>query len=244
MTMIFAHRGFSGYYPENTMLAFQKVAEETVADGIELDIQLTKDGEIVIMHDETLDRTTNGTGDLKDYTLAELKMLSVGVNMKGILPRQTIPTLREYFTWLKTTNLITNIELKTSIYEYEGIEKKLIDMVHEFGLEKQIWYSSFNHYTVQRVKELMPEAVCGLLVEDWIVNAGQYCQSQGAYSLNARKQFAAKPGICDELHEYGVIMQAWTPNTMEELQALVDNHCDVLITNYPDRAAKVLGRTK
>lgn len=120
MVQIFAHRGFSGYYPENTMLAFQKVAEETVADGIELDIQLTKDGEIVIMHDEMLDRTTNGSGWLKDHTLEELKMLSVGVNVKGFFPRQTIPTLREYFTWLKTTKLITNIELKTSYFEYEG----------------------------------------------------------------------------------------------------------------------------
>ena len=244
MTMIFAHRGFSGYYPENTMLAFQKVAEETVADGIELDIQLTKDGEIVIMHDETLDRTTNGTGNLKDYTLAELKMLSVGLNVKGILPRQTIPTLREYFTWLKTTNLITNIELKTSIHEYAGIEKKLVDLVHEFGLEKQIWYSSFNHYTVKRVQELMPGAICGLLVDDWMLNPGQYCKAAGAFSLNALKQFAAKPGICDELHEYGIKMQAWTPNTYEELQGLIDNHCDVLITNFPDRAAKLLGRTK
>ena len=124
MVQIFAHRGFSGYYPENTMLAFQKVAEETVADGIELDIQLTKDGEIVIMHDEMLDRTTNGSGWLKDHTLEELKMLSVGVNVKGFFPRQTIPTLREYFTWLKTTKLITNIELKTSYFEYEGIEEK------------------------------------------------------------------------------------------------------------------------
>ena len=79
MTMIFAHRGFSGYYPENTMLAFQKTAEESLADGIELDIQMTKDGELVIMHDETLDRTTNGSGYLKDYTLEELKTLSVGV---------------------------------------------------------------------------------------------------------------------------------------------------------------------
>ena len=162
MTMIFAHRGFSGYYPENTMLAFQKVVEETVADGIEMDVQLTKDGEVVIMHDETLDRTTNGTGNLRDYTLAELKMLSVGVNVKGILPRQTIPTLREYLAWMKTTNLITNIELKTSIFEYDGIEEKLLALVREFGLEDRIIYSSFNHYTVKRIKELAPDAKCGL----------------------------------------------------------------------------------
>lgn len=242
MVQIFAHRGFSGYYPENTMLAFQKVAEETVADGIELDIQLTKDGEIVIMHDEMLDRTTNGSGWLKDHTLEELKMLSVGVNVKGFFPRQTIPTLREYFTWLKTTKLITNIELKTSYFEYEGIEEKLIAMVKEFGLEDQIWYSSFNHYTVARIKKLMPEAKCGLLTDTWLMNIGEYAASQGAASVNARTYFCANEGVAADLHAHNIALQAWTPNDAEMMQELVDAGVDVLITNYPDIAAKVLGR--
>lgn len=242
MVQIFAHRGFSGYYPENTMLAFQKVAEETVADGIELDIQLTKDGEIVIMHDEMLDRTTNSSGWLKDHTLEELKMLSVGVNVKGFFPRQTIPTLREYFTWLKTTKLITNIELKTSYFEYEGIEEKLIAMVKEFGLEDQIWYSSFNHYTVARIKKLMPEAKCGLLTDTWLMNIGEYAASQGAASVNARTYFCAKEGVAADLHAHNIALQAWTPNDAEMMQELVDAGVDVLITNYPDIAAKVLGR--
>lgn len=242
MVQIFAHRGFSGYYPENTMLAFQKVAEETVADGIELDIQLTKDGEIVIMHDEMLDRTTNGSGWLKDHTLEELKMLSVGVNVKGFFPRQAIPTLREYFTWLKTTKLITNIELKTSYFEYEGIEEKLIAMVKEFGLEDQIWYSSFNHYTVARIKKLMPEAKCGLLTDTWLMNIGEYAASQGAASVNARTYFCAKEGVAADLHAHNIALQAWTPNDAEMMQELVDAGVDVLITNYPDIAAKVLGR--
>ena len=242
MVQIFAHRGFSGYYPENTMLAFQKVAEETVADGIELDIQLTKDGEIVIMHDEMLDRTTNGSGWLKDHTLEELKMLSVGVNVKGFFPRQTIPTLREYFTWLKTTKLITNIELKTSYFEYEGIEEKLIAMVKEFGLEDQIWYSSFNHYTVARIKKLMPEAKCGLLTDTWLMNIGEYAASNGAARVNARTYFCAKEGVAADLHAHNIALQAWTPNDAEMMQELVDAGVDVLITNYPDIAAKVLGR--
>ena len=242
MVQIFFHCGFSGYYPENTMLAFQKVAEETVADGIELDIQLTKDGEIVIMHDEMLDRTTNGSGWLKDHTLEELKMLSVGVNVKGFFPRQTIPTLREYFTWLKTTKLITNIELKTSYFEYEGIEEKLIAMVKEFGLEDQIWYSSFNHYTVARIKKLMPEAKCGLLTDTWLMNIGEYAASQGAASVNARTYFCAKEGVAADLHAHNIALQAWTPNDAEMMQELVDAGVDVLITNYPDIAAKVLGR--
>ncbi|MGM9520147.1 MAG: glycerophosphodiester phosphodiesterase [Phascolarctobacterium sp.] len=242
MTMIFAHRGFSGYYPENTMLAFQKVAEETCADGIELDIQLTKDGEIVIMHDETLDRTTTGSGWLKDYTLKELKLLSVGINMKGFWPRQTIPTLREYFSWLKTTKLITNIELKTSVFEYEGIEAKLVDLVKEFALEEQVWFSSFNHQTIARLRELLPTAKCGLLTDTWLMNVGAYAASQGAATVNACSFFAAKEGVADDLHAHGVGLQAWTPNDAELMQKLVERGVDSLITNYPDIAAMVIGR--
>lgn len=242
MTMIFAHRGFSGYYPENTMLAFQKTAEEAPADGIELDIQLTKDGEIVIMHDETLDRTTNGSGFLKNYTLAELKTLSVGVNVKGFFPRQTIPTLREYLAWVKTTKLITNIELKTSVFEYAGMAEKLVTMVHEFGLEKQIWYSSFNHYSIARIKELQPDAKCGLLTETWIMNIGAYAAGQGAATVNACSPFCLKEGVVDDLHKHGVGLQAWTPNDAELMAKLVKAGVDILITNYPDIAAKVTGR--
>ncbi|MFR4383704.1 MAG: glycerophosphodiester phosphodiesterase [Phascolarctobacterium sp.] len=242
MTMIFAHRGFSGYYPENTMLAFQKTAEESLADGIELDIQMTKDGELVIMHDETLDRTTNGSGYLKDYTLEKLKTLSVGVNVKGFFPRQTIPTLREYFTWLKTTKLITNIELKTSVFEYKGIEEKLIAMVHEFGLEEQIWYSSFNHYTIAKVKELMPEAKCGLLMDTWLMNVGSYAASQNAATVNACSWFCCKEGVAEDLHAHGIKLQAWTPNDADLMKKLVDCGTDVLITNFPDIASKVIGR--
>lgn len=242
MTMIFAHRGFSGYYPENTMLAFQKTAEESLADGIELDIQMTKDGELVIMHDETLDRTTNGSGYLKDYTLEKLKTLSVVVNVKGFFPRQTIPTLREYFTWLKTTKLITNIELKTSVFEYKGIEEKLIAMVHEFGLEEQIWYSSFNHYTIAKVKELMPEAKCGLLMDTWLMNVGSYAASQNAATVNACSWFCCKEGVAEDLHAHGIKLQAWTPNDADLMKKLVDCGTDVLITNFPDIASKVIGR--
>lgn len=242
MTMIFAHRGFTGYYPENTMLAFQKAAAETAADGIELDIQLTKDGEIVIMHDERLDRTTNGSGWIKDYPLKELKTLSVGVNVKGFFPRQTIPTLREYFDWFKTTSLITNIELKTGVFEYEGIEAKLAALVGEYNLEKQVWFSSFNHYSLANLKKLLPNAQCGLLMDTWLMNVGAYAASQGAATVNACSYFCCKEGVVEDLHAHGVGLQAWTPNDAQLMKKLVDRGVDSLITNFPDIAAKVTGR--
>lgn len=123
MTLNFAHRGFSGQFPENTMLAFEK-AVEAGADGIELDVQFSKDGELVIMHDETLNRTAGVDGVVKDYTLEQLKAMDVSGKWGDRYGSMEIPTLREYFTRFKNLPIITNIELKTGVFPYPGIEKE------------------------------------------------------------------------------------------------------------------------
>lgn len=135
---IWAHRGSSMMNPENTLLAFRKAAELEGITGIEFDVQLTKDGEIVVIHDEKVDRTTDGTGNVRDYTLNELKQLTIS----GDSEVHSIPTLRETFEMLapycKNKGLRLNIELKNSIIRYEGMEQKVIDMVSEFNLEDYV----------------------------------------------------------------------------------------------------------
>ena len=101
-------------YPENTMLAFKKAAE-TGCDGIELDVQLTKDQVVVIIHDENIDRTTDGAGMVRDYTYEELKKFNAGVLFPDITDFQPIPTFEEYCAWVADTGLETNIEIKTGI---------------------------------------------------------------------------------------------------------------------------------
>lgn len=139
---IWAYRGSSMMNPENTLLAFRKAAELEGITGIEFDVQLTKDGEIVVIHDEKVDRTTDGTGNVRDYTLNELKQLTIS----GDGEVHSIPTLRETFEMLapycKNKGLRLNIELKNSIIRYEGMEQKVIDMVSEFNLEDYVVYSS------------------------------------------------------------------------------------------------------
>ena len=120
MSKIFAHRGFSGKYPENTMLAFEKAVELGV-DGIELDVHLTKDNELVIIHDEDIKRTCDGEGLVKDMTLEELKKFDASATFRGVYGFCGIPTLREYFELVKDTDIITNIELKTGVYDYPTI---------------------------------------------------------------------------------------------------------------------------
>ena len=120
---VYAHRGYSGKYPENTMLAFRKAAE-TGCDGIELDVQLTKDGKIVVIHDETVDRTTTGTGRVKDYTYEELIKLDAAKLFGGKYGFCPIPSFEEYCQWAAGQDLVTNIEIKTGVYYYEGLEEK------------------------------------------------------------------------------------------------------------------------
>ena len=139
----FAHRGFKGRYPENTLLAFKK-AIEVGADGIEFDVHFSKDGELVIIHDETLERTTDGQGLVKEKTLKELKNLNAS-KLYPEIKQQEILTLREYFDFAKDLDIMTNIELKTSIITYEGIENEVYKLIKEYNLGEKIIVSSFNH---------------------------------------------------------------------------------------------------
>lgn len=171
---IWAHRGCSMEYPENTLLSFEKAAEVKGITGIELDVQLTADGELVVIHDEKVDRTTTGSGAVREYTLAEIKQLAITASGESEPYRcaedgktLTIPTLREVFDLLLSycikNGLMINIELKNSIIRYEGMEQKVLDLVDEYGLQKHIVYSSFLHESVGFIKELKPEAQTGTL---------------------------------------------------------------------------------
>lgn len=164
---IWAHRGSSMMNPENTLLAFRKAAELEGITGIEFNVQLTKDGEIVVIHDEKVDRTTDGTGNVRDYTLNELKQLTIS----GDGEVHSIPTLRETFEMLapycKNKGLRLNIELKNSIIRYEGMEQKVIDMVSEFNLEDYVVYSSFNHDSIGLVKQIKADAEVAYLAGDY-----------------------------------------------------------------------------
>lgn len=160
---IWAHRGCSQRYPENTLLAFEKAVEISGLTGIELDIQLTKDGQLVVIHDERVDRTTEGIGFVRDYTLAELKKLHIYADEN---PSQTIPTMEEVLDLTGQrcrVGMKINIELKTNVYSYPGIEEKIVELVHKRGLQESIVYSSFYTLSLERIRQLDQEAEIGIL---------------------------------------------------------------------------------
>ena len=160
---VWAHRGCSQRYPENTLLAFEKAAAVHGLTGIELDIQLTRDGEMVVIHDERVDRTTEGMGYVRDYTLSRIKKLHIYADDK---PSQEVPTIAEVLDLLTPqmkAGLKLNIELKNSVYPYPGMEEKIVELIQKKGLQEFVVYSSFYAASLEKLKRLDPDVELGIL---------------------------------------------------------------------------------
>lgn len=229
---VYAHRGYSGKYPENTMLAFRK-AIEAGADGVEMDVQLSKDGELVVIHDERLERTTNVTGFVKDYTLAELQTFDAGYVKNGAFGFQPIPSFEEFCQWLSQTDCIANIELKTSVIYYPHIEEKVVEAIRRYNLENKVLISSFNHMSLIKVKELAPELPLGALVElEGLMYAGFFAKQFGIDYYHPDYCLLSDEAV-KECKENGVGINVWTVNDLASFEQLVAWDVDGVITNYP-----------
>lgn len=237
--LVWAHRGASGYAPENTLAAFQK-AVDLGADGVELDIQLTKDDQIVVIHDEKIDRTSDGKGWVKDYTLEELRAFNYN-RTKPEYKHADIPTMREVFELLKPTGLFINIEIKTGVVFYEKIEEKILALTKEMGMEDRVCYSSFNHYTVTRIHELKPDAEVGFLYADGPIDMPSYGVKHGVNALHPALYNLQYDGFVKECKEKGLKLNVWTVNERPYMEMCCQYGVDAIITNYPDIAKEVVG---
>ncbi len=238
MVKNYAHRGFRSKYPENTLIAFEKAIKAN-CDGIEFDVHLTKDDEVVIIHDETLEGTTNGSGRIKDHTLAELKTLDASHKFYNEVGRQEIPTLREYFDFVKDQEIISNIELKTGIYEYLGIEEKVNDLIKEYELEHKVLISSFNHESILRMKEIAPSIKCGLLFDTWLIHPEKYVKNLGIDCYHP-VGYSMRQDIVDALKAEDIIVNVWVGKEPVDFKALIKMGIDGIITDYPDIIDKIL----
>ena len=152
MPKVWGHRGASGVAPENTLPAFD-LARRMGADGVELDVQLSADGRLVVIHDETLDRTTTGSGPVAARTLDELRTLDAGRGLAGYAGAR-IPTLDEVFELFAGTPVVVNVELKNSVVAYPGLEEKVLALVAAAGMADRVLLSTFNHLSLVRLVEL------------------------------------------------------------------------------------------
>lgn len=236
-TKVWAHRGASAYAPENTLEAFLLAAEQG-ADGVELDVQLTKDGEMVVVHDEEIDRVSDGSGFVKDYTLAELKNLNFN---KTHLEYQNvkIPTLREVYEALKPTGMTINVELKTGIFWYKDLEKKVLELTKEMEMEDRVIYSSFNHYSIQQMKKIVPEAETAYLYSDVILNVAEYAKNTKVDGLHPAVYHVKMADFLKEYLGSNLNVRVWTVNEKADMKWLIDAGVTAIITNYPDMAVQI-----
>ncbi|KWW12578.1 hypothetical protein AS888_09455 [Peribacillus simplex] len=235
---IFAHRGSKGTHPENTIAAFQKAAE-TGADGIEFDVHLGADGELVIIHDETLDRTTSLTGYVKDHSSQELKTGDAGVKYAKKFTGERIPFLREVFDWAKGNDLLMNVEIKTDKLAYEGIEQKIIDSIRHHQMEQRVILSSFNHQSIEKVKLLAPELERALLFEGLPDNLEQILRDKQESGFHPDKNSLTE--ATNEIAKtLGYKVRPWVANEEADIIKLAKMGVDVIMTDFPEMALKAL----
>lgn len=233
MSMIYGHRGASAHAPENTLEAF-RLAMEMGADGFELDVHLSKDGQLVVIHDETVDRTTDGTGVVRELTLEQLKELDASNSMAGYKGCR-IPTLKEVYALIQDTHHIVNVEIKTDECDYPGIEEKCLALAKEMGIEERIIYSSFNHYTLLKMRQLKPDVKLGMLFGDIMVKPWEYAKQLNVDYLHPMKLNIYTSDFAKNAVEAGYGINMWTVNDKETIAYCLEQNVGI-ITNYPDVA--------
>lgn len=241
---VFAHRGASGDYPENTMLAFSKALSIGV-DGIELDVHKSKDGHLVVIHDEDVQRTFKGKGLIKDYTLEEIK--SFMCRKFEFIENENckVPTLREVFDLIKNKNIILNIEAKTDLIHYD-LEQDLLDLIKEYGIEDKIFMSSFNHKCLDILYNLDNSFRYGALYEyekDYApeANVVEHAKKLNTkvYSINISQELVSKE-IVDIAHENNIKVFVYTINKPTAMRKMIEFNVDGVFSDYPDLMNEIL----
>lgn len=217
-----------------------EMALEQGADGLELDVHLSKDGELVVIHDERVDRTTNANGFVKDFTLEELKMIDASYGKEGFAGAR-IPTLREVYELIQGTDRLINVEIKTDIMDYPGIVDKLLSLEDEMKMSDNLIYSSFNHYSVHELLTKRPKAKVGLLYLSIITSPWSYAKSLGAAALHPHYITISKtPDMASECNKAGIETNVWTVDDSAWMERLAKAGVTSLITDKPDLAQTVL----
>lgn len=236
---IIAHRGASGYTPENTLPAFQLAVAQR-ADGVELDVHRTKDGVLVISHDPSVDRTTNGHGFICNMTFAELRKLSAGYKYGRAFVHEPIPTLGEVLSLLPA-GMLVNVEIKNGPILYEGIEQAVAAEISPHERRLKIAVSSFHHPTLRTFHKVHRKCDLGLLYEGAFINIWDYVKAVGLHvkRLHPNIDFVT-PEFVEEAHARGFGVYAYTANTQSDIERMAVCGVDGIFTNYPDVARSVL----
>ena len=240
---VIAHRGASGIAPENTLAAIERAIEMQV-DFIEIDIHQSKDGEIVLMHDATLDRTTDGMGAISDYTWAELKKLDAGSWMDSQFTNERIPTLREALDLINGQSRVLLEVKKGEDGRYHGFEEKIVRLIDEKSAASWVVIQCFQAETVRRFMELAPEIEVHKLLlgelplvplhhdgEFQFKQAGNF---EGVAAINPWRPMLTQR-LVNRIHSRNKKVFVFTINKVSDMKKAIEMGVDGIITDYPDR---------
>jgi glycerophosphoryl diester phosphodiesterase len=236
--LIIAHRGASAVAPENTLAAFE-MAEALGADGIELDVRLCADGVPVVIHDATVDGTTNGSGRVADMTLTELKELDAGSGFDPAFAGELIPTLAET---LETVGrkLLLNIELKGEGLLSRGLARAVVDVIRQHGLGERVLLSAFNPLTLRRVQKIAPQIPTALLYASAPLPRFARLVARRPYAALHPHVAAVSGEHVGWIRRRGYRIHVWTVDDPREMRRLIGWGVDGIITNVPDQLCRLL----
>ncbi|HYY25294.1 MAG TPA: glycerophosphodiester phosphodiesterase family protein [Candidatus Udaeobacter sp.] len=237
-----AHRGASGHFPENTRLAFEK-AIEARADMIELDCQLSRDGHVVVFHDERLNRTARARGKISEKTLEQLKKLDVGRWRKKAFQGERILTIEEVLQFV-AGNIDLCIEIKHFPQSPHGIELKLLFILSHYDCLDRTIISSFNYHCLDRVRELAPESRVGVLFgADSKEDPFAAARRLNATSIHIQKDLATREFV-DQAWEDGLDVHVWTVNEVRDMEKFASLGVQGIVSDYPEKFWKLKFRPK
>ncbi|MCA0297309.1 MAG: glycerophosphodiester phosphodiesterase [Actinobacteria bacterium] len=237
MTRIWAHRGASAYAPENTLPAFAR-ALELGAEGVEFDVQLTADGVPVVIHDETLERTTDGTGRVADHTLDQLRRVVAAAGKPGFGDVR-VPTLTEVLDVVVPAGVDINIELKNSVEPYPGLEEQVLAAVRTYRIADRVVLSSFNHYSLRRLRALGATPQLAVLYSDLLYKPWRYASRLGMGAIHPPARFVLGHGFVRKARAAGVAVRPWVVNGERKLARMFRWEADAVFTDVPDVALRV-----
>jgi glycerophosphoryl diester phosphodiesterase len=236
-TLVFGHRGAKAYAPMNTLPAFE-LAMQQGAHGIELDVHRSKDGHVVIVHDFTIDHTTNGKGLVVEKTLAELKALDAGSWFGEQFNGVQIPTLDEVFG-LVGKRMIVNVEIKSmDVESSDGVEQVVAECIQRHAMQDHVIVSSFNPYTLIRFRQIMPDIAIGFLYEKEVGIDSHAIMSVQTYEAYHPYYKDITLEMVQHEHQAGRFINTWTVNDVQEALKLRSWGVDAVITDDPKTILK------
>jgi len=233
---VIAHRGASGHAPENTMAAFRR-AVQMGAVFIETDLHLTRDARLVAIRDTTVDRTTNASGPVKSFTLAELRALDAGSWFSAEFAGECIPTLDEILAFAEETDVVFYLEVKADAAW--GVEHAVVHALRNAGAAPRTVILSFETSVLAAIHRLDPTLLAGLLFEEPLDDAVERAVRTGARQVAPRSD-QVTPVLVEQAHRQDLLVVTWTVNDPAQMRSLVAAGVDGIMTDYPDRLAAVL----